>query len=165
MKIKRVAFQALLVVALGPLLGSIPLRWTRMAFSITNQTDEKAREIEDNLIAPCCWSQPVSQHQSAAAEEIRKGVREMLAAGKTREEILEYYVAIHGERILATPRARGFNALVWVMPGIALILGAWLLVMILKRLRVPRVSMQPERSTRPPDQYSAVIDQELRDLE
>jgi cytochrome c-type biogenesis protein CcmH len=140
--------------------------WTSLAFGGTgDRTADKAREIEDNLIAPCCWTQPVSQHYSEAAEEIRRGVREMVAAGKTREEILDYYVSIYGERILATPRAKGFNILVYIMPWIAFILGTWLLVVILKKLRAPRAIEGPAESALPDAGYSAVVEKELRDLE
>ncbi len=131
----------------------------------STQADDEARAIEDNLIAPCCWSQPVSQHQSAAAEEIRKGVREMLAGGKSREEILDHFVAIYGERILATPRARGFNVLVYILPWVALILGTWLLVAVVRKLRAPRSDAPQEGAPLPQARYAALVDKELRDLE
>jgi len=161
---KRAVVQILILVAAAFWGSTLALR-TAGAFGAADQTAEKAREIEDLLIAPCCWSQPVSQHQSAAAEEIRRGVREMLAAGKTREEILDYYAAIYGERILATPRARGFNILVYILPWVALVLGSGLLAVVLKKLRAPKGLEQPAESPLPPDRYSAVIDKELRDLD
>ncbi len=40
---------------------------------LTAEKAREIREIEDNLIAPCCWSQPVSQHYSEEAEQIRNG--------------------------------------------------------------------------------------------
>jgi cytochrome c-type biogenesis protein CcmH len=131
----------------------------------STQADDEARTIEDNLIAPCCWSQSVSHHQSAAAEEIRKGVREMLAAGKSREEILDHFVSIYGERILATPRARGFNVLVYILPWVALILGAWLLAAVVRKLRAPRLDAPQEGTPLPQARYAAVVEKELRDLE
>lgn len=147
-------------------IRAILVFWTSLAFAGTgDRAADKAREIEDDLIAPCCWTQPVSQHYSEAAEEIRQGVREMVAAGKTREEILDYYVSIYGERILATPRARGFNILVYIMPWVAFILGTWLLVMILRKLRAPRAIESPAKSALPDACYSAVIEKELKDLE
>ncbi|MBN1568952.1 MAG: cytochrome c-type biogenesis protein CcmH [Acidobacteria bacterium] len=124
---------------------------------------EKAREIEDLLIAPCCWTQPVSQHYSEEADAIRKEVREMLAAGKSRDEILDYYVSQYGERILAVPRPRGFYALVFVLPWVALITGAWLLVILLKKLRAPAAAPAP--SPLPDSRYSSVIEKEMKDLE
>jgi cytochrome c-type biogenesis protein CcmH len=127
------------------------------------QLAEKAREIEDNLIAPCCWSQPVSQHYSEVAEQIRKEVREMVAAGKSRDEILDYYVAKYGERILAAPRARGFNSLAYILPWAALMVGAWLLFLLLKKLRSPAPSPVP--TSLPDSRYASVIEKEIKELE
>ena len=101
------------------------LLWALVSFGAENNQDaEKAREIEDDLIAPCCWSQPVSQHYSEAAEQIRREVRAMVAEGKSRNEILDYYVAKYGERILAAPRAKGFNSLAYILPWAALMVAA-----------------------------------------
>lgn len=147
------------------MIQAILVFWTGLAFAGTgDQPADKARKIEDNLIAPCCWTQPVSQHYSEAAAEIRKEVREMVAAGKTREEILDYFVSKYGERILATPRARGFNILVYIMPWLAFILGTWLLIMILKKLRASQAIRDQAESALPDADYSAVIEKELRNL-
>ena len=129
----------------------------------SKQNAEKAREIEDHLIAPCCWSQPVSQHYSEVAEQIRKEVSEMVAAGKSRDEILDYFVSQYGERILATPRPKGFNTMVYILPCVALIVGAWLLYVLLKRLRSPISSPVP--APLPGDRYASIIEKELKDLE
>jgi cytochrome c-type biogenesis protein CcmH len=98
-----------------------------------DQTLEKtAREIDGKVIAPCCWSQPVSQHDSQVAGEIRQATRQMLAAGKSEEEILDYYVSVYGERILASPRPRGFTLLAWIMPWLLLIAGLAFLALVLR---------------------------------
>lgn len=127
------------------------------------QIDKTAREIEDNLIAPCCWTQPVSEHYSEVSEKIRKEVREMVAAGKSRDDILDHFVALYGERILAAPRARGFNRLAYILPWLALILGAWLLIVLLKKLRAPARAEAPEPS--PDSQYTLAVEKEIKDLE
>jgi cytochrome c-type biogenesis protein CcmH len=125
-----------------------------------------AREIEDNLIAPCCWTQPVSEHYSEVAEKIRKEVSQMVAAGKSRDEILDYYVSQYGERILATPRAKGFNALAYVLPWLALILGAWLLILLLKKLRTPATApAAPAPSPIPDSRYLSIVEKEIKELE
>lgn len=123
----------------------------------------KAREIEDNLIAPCCWSQTVSQHYSEVSEQIRKEVRAMVEAGKSRDEILDHYVAKYGERILAAPRARGFNVLAYVLPWAALVLGAWLLILLLKKLRSPVPASGPPPL--PDARYVSRVEQEIKELD
>jgi len=129
----------------------------------SDQAAKTEREIEDNLIAPCCWSQPVSQHYSEAADQIRKEVHDMVAAGKNRDEILDYYVAKYGERILAAPRVKGFNLLAYVLPWTALILGAWLLIALLRKLRKPAPAPSP--APLPDARYAAAVEKEIRDLE
>jgi cytochrome c-type biogenesis protein CcmH len=130
------------------------------------KSDELVREIEDNLIAPCCWSQPVSQHYSEEAEQIRNEVRAMVEAGKSRDEIYDFYVAKYGERILASPRAKGFNSLAYILPVVALPLGAWFLIVLLRKLRSPAVVPQPDLPAPAPDgRYNSIIDEELKDLD
>jgi cytochrome c-type biogenesis protein CcmH len=140
------------------------LLWAVISFGAGSKPiEEKAREIEDNLIAPCCWSQPVSQHYSEAAEQIRKEVRAMVAAGKSRDEILDRYVAQYGERILATPRAKGFNMLAYVLPWAALPLGAWILIILLKKLRAPVPSPSPPPL--PDARYASAVEKEIKEFE
>ena len=38
--------------------------------------------LEAKLMAPCCWAQQVSLHQSPAADEIKQTIRKLLAEGK-----------------------------------------------------------------------------------
>jgi cytochrome c-type biogenesis protein CcmH len=143
----------------------LTLTFANLAWSQT--LEEKARDIDGKLIAPCCWSQPVAQHYSEAADEIRLGVREMLAAGKSEQEILDYYVSIYGERILASPRARGFNLLAWVMPVVFFLAGVSLLVLILRNWVCKKPAFAPAGvSERKLDErYRAQLDQELKDFE
>jgi cytochrome c-type biogenesis protein CcmH len=150
------------------LAGFLPLMlWAAMVSGANSkQAAEKAREIEDNLIAPCCWSQPVSQHYSEVSEQIRQEVRAMVDAGKSRDEILDYYVAKYGERILATPRAKGFNALAYILPWAALGLGAALLIALLWKRRSPTPALVPDGLPPASDsRYDEIIEKELRDLD
>ena len=148
-------------ICMVPILGML---WLAAALGADNaQVDKKAREIEDNLIAPCCWTQPVSEHYSEVAEKIRKEVREMVAAGRGRDEILDYFVAQYGERILAAPRAKGFNRLVYILPWLALILGAWLLIILLKKLRTPGAASNP--ALLPDSRYTSAVEKEIKELE
>ena len=148
-------------ICMVPILGML---WLAAALGADDaQVDKKAREIEDNLIAPCCWTQPVSEHYSEVAEKIRKEVHEMVAAGRGRDEIQDYFVAQYGERILAAPRAKGFNRLVYILPWLALILGAWLLIILLKKLRTPVPASNP--APLPDSRYTSAVEKEIKELE
>ncbi len=128
----------------------------------------RAKAIEEKIIAPCCWTQPVSQHYSEAASRIRKQIREMLSAGKSEEEILDYYVAEYGERILASPRARGFNILAYVLPWVGLAAGIAVLGLALRRWlsrgTANETEALPTESARDAE-YDERIERELRRLD
>src|SRR5450759_2307478 len=75
--------------------------------------EREAREIDAMLVAPCCFSQQVSVHQSAAAQDVKDDVRRRLAAGETRQQILDAYVTEYGKHILAEPPAEGFDLMLY----------------------------------------------------
>ncbi len=124
--------------------------------------EAEAKEIETMLIAPCCWRQPVSEHYSAAADQIRREVREMLASGLTRDQILQTYVAEYGERILSKPPARGFNALAYFLPVLFLAAGAGVAVLVVRRLRPAAVRASADRSAeKSASKYASQLDKEM----
>lgn len=128
--------------------------------------ERQAKELEAKLIAPCCWSQQVSVHQSPASDEIKTAVRRMLAEGKTPQQILDSYVAEYGDRILAEPPARGFSAALYVAPWIFLAASVGLVVVVIKRLRSSGVA-EPAKAEPAPvsDDETDRIDEELRKLD
>lgn len=144
------------------------LLWAAQALGAGEAEDAaRTREIEDSLMAPCCWSQPVSEHDSEISHQIRTEVREMVAAGRSNQEILDIYVARYGERILVTPPAKGFNALAYILPWAALPVGGWVLILLLKRLRSPAASPAAVQAPPPPPdaRYSEIVERELREMD
>jgi cytochrome c-type biogenesis protein CcmH len=125
-----------------------------------------ARRLEGKLMAPCCWAQTVSHHYSPIADEMRKGIREKLNSGMSEPQVVEAYIAQYGERILASPPARGFNLLAWVLPGAFALLGAGVLVLALRRFTAAgRGAVAPTGPAPLNVAYAARIDRELRDEE
>jgi cytochrome c-type biogenesis protein CcmH len=151
-----------LIRALG-----IVLAFSFAALAVPQNTEETAHEIERLLIAPCCWSQPVAQHYSEAADQIRKEVRELLAAGKSKQEILDYYVSRYGERILASPRPRGFNLLAYILPAVFLLAGTGVVILFLIKQTVRSADQSLSALAEPllDEQYASRVERELRELQ
>jgi len=82
------------------------------------------REIAQQLRCPVCQGLSVSDSPSELAHEMRAVVREQLQQGKTRQEILDYFVQRYGEWILLAPPKRGFNLVIWLLPFALLPVGA-----------------------------------------
>ena len=129
--------------------------------------EREARQIETMLMAPCCWSQPVSQHQSQASEDVKQQIRALLASGKNRQEVLDAIVSQYGQRILVEPPARGFGAVLYGGLLITFLLTASGLVLWVRRASRPSAVMASVSAGGAADDapYAARLDDELRDLD
>jgi cytochrome c-type biogenesis protein CcmH/NrfF len=143
--------------------------------------EREARQIETMLIAPCCWMEQVSVHHSEAAEQVKQEIRTMLAAGLTRQQILDGFVERYGDRILAEPPDRGFGRVLYQTPWILGLGGVVALVLFMRRVTgrsgpdapagargqpegaAPRNT--PEHGTAAEGSYEQRLDDELRDLD
>jgi len=122
--------------------------------------ETSARHLEARLIAPCCWRQPLSMHDSEPARVMKEEIRRDLASGKTEEEILAAYEARYGLRILAEPPAVGFHRVLYVLPVLVLAGSAISLSFVLSRWRRKKKEAGSDRP-RPSSERLAQIEREL----
>jgi len=128
--------------------------------------EQEARKIETMLIAPCCWSQQVSVHQSPAADEMRARIRAMLQEGRSEQEILDTFGAEFGDRIFAVPPARGYKLTLYVLPVVLLVVSAALLAVLVGRMARSAPAATSATSSPDPDNgYRERLADELRDLD
>jgi len=69
------------------------------------------------------------------AQREREFIRELIAQGKTKEEIKEALVAEFGEEVLAVPETEGFDLAAWLVPGAAILAAAVAILFALRRWR------------------------------
>ncbi|MBI2852056.1 MAG: cytochrome c-type biogenesis protein CcmH [Chloroflexi bacterium] len=102
------------------------------AASPADSIDEKARDIYRSLMCPICSGQTLEESQSELSAQMRVAVREMLEQGKTKEEILQFFVDRYGVGVLAAPPKSNMYLLVWLAPVIGLAIGGLLVVRVIK---------------------------------
>jgi cytochrome c-type biogenesis protein CcmH len=61
------------------------------------------RKIEGRLMAPCCYSQTILEHDSDVAERMRQEVTTMVASDRSEQEIITFFRTKYGETILVVP--------------------------------------------------------------
>ena len=123
-----------------------------------------AYSIDRSLICPVCPAETIDQAQVQLAKQMRALVREKLAEGWSREQILDLFVESYGEDVLASPPRSGFNLLVWVVPPVGVAVALVLLVLVVGAMRRTTVSnravtVQPSDGELEP--YLSMVDQEL----
>ena len=126
--------------------------------------DPLQKELEYMIMAPCCYGAPVGDHDSDAAKQVKAQIAQLLTEGKTSDEVLDMYVAIYGERILAQPRAQGFNVLAYVMPILIMVIGGLLVIYVINQMTAPRPqAAQPSRQSYS-DEFFQKIEREMEEL-
>lgn len=68
---------------------------------------------------------------------MHRDVMALVSGGYTAPEILDAFVNVYGERALMAPPKVGFNIVGYVLPGIAIAVGAIILAIVLWRQRRP----------------------------
>ena len=112
-------------------------------------------------MAPCCWSGTVADHGNSQMEE---EIVKLVGEGKTKEEISIYFVSIYGERILAKPKAEGFNLLVWIMPLMVSVTALFILFNYIKHKQpIPNLEELKQQDDKVP--FDDIIEKELSEIE
>ncbi|MGE5576855.1 MAG: cytochrome c-type biogenesis protein CcmH [Syntrophothermus sp.] len=113
-----VIFAVLLVVAQAPAaLASTP----------------ESKAVESNLICQCGCTMVVDVCDCGTADQIRADIQKKLDQGMTKDQILASYVKTYGEKVLAAPTKKGFNLTAWVTPFVAILLGAAVIFLAIRR--------------------------------
>jgi cytochrome c-type biogenesis protein CcmH len=99
-------------------------------------------DIEDEVMCPTCGV-PLSHAFSPQAERQRDFIRVQISQGRSKDQIKDALVAEFGPEVLAEPDPgkRGFDVVAYLVPVVAVALGAaavWLAVSRARRRRGPQ---------------------------
>lgn len=127
-------------------------------------SDDAVNAVAKQLYCPVCENIPLDVCPTQACIQWRALIREKLAAGWNEAQIKDYFVAQYGDRVLATPPARGLNWLVYLIPPVAIVLGVYILYRAMRAWQKPvQASQEIENSPAPAgDEYVARLEEELR---
>lgn len=85
-----------------------------------------------------CRSQSIADSNVGLAADLRREVRELMAAGKSDKEILQYMTDRYGEYILYSPPVKPTTWLLWAAPVLLVLIGgAAAVVVIIRKSRLP----------------------------
>ena len=106
----------------------------------------RTRAVSSQLRCPVCQGESIQDSPSELSTQMRDLVREQLRAGRSEEEVKQYFVDRYGEWILLQPKARGANLLLYFAPILAIVGGLILIWRAVRRWTGPRAAPDAERS-------------------
>ena len=85
---------------------------------------EEADEAISQIRSPYCPGFMLEVCPSPQAQALRDSIYDLAAQGASSEEIVEWMIGNHGEEWRGLPRRSGAGLLAWIIPPLALLLGA-----------------------------------------
>ena len=163
----KLRFSLLIAVAAAVILASLAY-----AQDATPEvpTDDQVNAIARQMYCPVCENTPLDVCPTQACAEWRELIRDKLAEGWNETQIKAYFVEQFGDRVLAEPPARGLNWLVYVIPPLAFLAGAFLIYRAFRAWRTSPpaapILAQDGSQTSPStdDEYVHRLEEELRKL-
>jgi cytochrome c-type biogenesis protein CcmH len=103
------------------------------------EEEARYRGLIAELRCLVCQNQSLAESDADLARDLRDETYEMLRAGKTDQEIVDFMVGRYGDFVLYRPPVRTTTALLWFGPALLVAAGA-----VLMLVQVRRKARQPE---------------------
>jgi cytochrome c-type biogenesis protein CcmH len=103
-------------------------------------------DIEDEVMCVECGT-PLVVSQSPVASQERDFIQQQIAAGKSKAQIKAALVDEYGDQVLAEPGGDGFDATLWIVPVVLVLLGLTGIFFAVRRWR--RNGPEPEAPLAP----------------
>lgn len=95
--------------------------------------EARVNALSAELRCLVCQNQTVADSHAELAVDLKNQVREMMAAGKSDKEIIDYMVQRYGDFVLFRPPVKNTTFFLWFGPLMLFLIGLVLLVFNLKR--------------------------------
>jgi cytochrome c-type biogenesis protein CcmH len=130
-------------------------------------SDDEVNAIAKELYCPVCENTPLDVCPTEACRQWRELIRQQLSDGWTEDQIKQYFVENYGARVLAEPPRQGLNWLVYLLPPVFILAGAFILFRSLREWTRPKTASAGSGGARgeeshPKDEYVARLEEELK---
>lgn len=128
---RRVAVCLTLLIALVPAGRALAIDEAPAFADEARQSRYEA--LTQELRCVVCQSNSIADSNASMATDLRRLVREMIAAGKTDDEIRDFMTARYGDFVLYKPPLTTRTYLLWASPVLLLLLGLGSVVAVIVR--------------------------------
>lgn len=119
--------------------------------------EDRARALMKEVRCVVCQSQSIDESDAGIAVDLRRLIREDIAAGKSDDEIRQFLVDRYGDFILFTPPFKAETLILWVGPFVMLLGGLAYVIWFLRRRQV--AIQPPALSAEEQKRVQAALDQ------
>ena len=103
--------------------------------------EKRVMALSEELRCLVCQNQTLADSHAELAMDLKKQVREKLAAGMSDQQVVDYMVERYGDFVMYRPPMRGATFLLWFGPFLLLIGGFLVLLRKLSRRQAPQADV------------------------
>jgi len=112
------AFLLLLCAVTLPTIAAIDVH----EFDSVEQ-EQQFKELSATLRCPKCQNNSIGDSNAILAQDLRQKVYEMLKAGKSEQEIIDYMIARYGNFVTYNPPVTPVTSVLWLGPLAVIVIG------------------------------------------
>ena len=131
-------------ISLGVVTASLLLAVGQAWGLSKEEIEQKALLIAGSLRCPTCQGVSVKDSNAPLARQIHDKVRRMVAEGQSGEAIRAFFVSRYGEWVLRAPKKEGLGLVLWLLPGLAMLLAGGMIGYFLMANHRERAAASPE---------------------
>lgn len=118
---------------------------TEAAIAADPVTEKRLQKLSEELRCLVCQNQTLAESTAPLAQDLKQQVRELIAAGKTDDEVLAHLTDRYGDFVRYKPPLKASTWLLWAGPALLFVLGLGLLVRLVRqRARLPDEAFDEE---------------------
>jgi len=112
--------------------------------------EAKVQRVAQELRCLVCQNQTIADSNAELAQDLRREVRRMLAAGSSEQEVREFMVARYGDFVLYRPPLKTTTLFLWAGPFVLLLAGSWIgrRIVVSRRRVAPAAALSAEDEKR-----------------
>ncbi|MCL9781817.1 cytochrome c-type biogenesis protein CcmH [Vibrio sp. S4M6] len=95
----------------------------------SQQQQKQFQELSNTLRCPKCQNNTIADSNAPLAQDLRQKVYQMTKEGQSKQQIVDYMVARYGNFVTYNPPFNWSTAILWVGPGLVLIIGFGLILL------------------------------------
>jgi cytochrome c-type biogenesis protein CcmH len=126
-------------------------------------TQDDVDKVASRMYCPVCENEPLDACYNATCIQWKEEIRRQLEAGRTPDQIVEYFVTTYGEHVVGMPQNLGLKVLSYIAPFLGLGIAIVIAFMTFKRwqLNSPKTSDTPVEKIQDDNNYRSQIERDV----
>lgn len=159
---KRVHNALAVALALGVWLAGLANAQPAMAQSPDPLLDDRVHDLAKLMNCPTCAGRNLADCPTDTCKQWKDEIRSQLQAGRSDEEVLNYFKTRFGPTVMQEPPREGALLVVWIAPVVAMVGLAAAGVWAARRAAARRSPSAAQPATAHDDPYVAALEEQVR---